>query len=111
MPIGLTSLWLPLDRGSVARVAPQPGVYELATADGVVLFIGMAGGRSKGGLRGELEKHLAAPADATRFRVEATTRYVSRYDELLTAYATTQGTLPPLNVERARKKLPKPAQA
>jgi hypothetical protein len=108
---GLNSPWLPLDRGSVARVAPQPGVYELATADGVVLFIGMAGGRSKGGLHGELEKHLAAPGDATRFRAEATTRYMSRYDELLTAYATSHGTLPSWNVERARKKLPKPAGA
>ena len=104
MAIDLTKPWLPFDRGGVARLPGTTGVFQLGDSAGNVLFIGMAGGRSKFGLRGELEAHLKAPGEATRFRVEVNTQYMSRYEELLMAYASAHGTLPPMNVARAQKK-------
>lgn len=100
MAIDLNKPWLPFDRIGLARVAGHTGVYQLGDSAGNVLFIGMAGGRSRFGLKGELEKHLASPADATRYRTEVNTQYMSRYEELLMAYAAAHGTLPPWNVAR-----------
>lgn len=104
MSIELNKPWRPLDRIEVARLQGQTGVYELGDSDGNILFIGMAGGRSLFGLRGELEKHLGAPGDATRFRVEVNTQYLSRQEELLMAYAVKHGTLPSWNVARGKAK-------
>lgn len=103
MAIEMTGTWLPFDRMGLARQPARPGVYELATADGEVLLIGFAGTKGRSGLRGELEKHLKAPGDATRYRAEATSRYLQRYEEVLAAYASKHGTLPPWNVAKAKR--------
>jgi hypothetical protein len=103
MAIEMTKPWLPLDRGQVARVTGATGVYELGDGEGNVLLIAFAGGRSRFGLRGELERYLDDPGAASRFRVEVNSQYLTRYEELLMAYASGQDGLPPMNVERATR--------
>jgi hypothetical protein len=105
MPIEMTKPWRPFDRIEVGRLPGQTGVFELADSDGNVLYIGMAGGKTKFGLRGELEKELKAPGEATRYRVEVNTMYLSRHEELLMAYAAEHGTLPPWNVARGKARM------
>jgi hypothetical protein len=104
MAIEMTKPWQLLDKGGAARAGGYTGVYELGDSDGRTLFIGFAGGRSKFGLRGELEKHLGKEG-ATRFRTEVNTQYMTRYEELLMAYAAKHGTLPPWNVAAGQKKM------
>jgi hypothetical protein len=89
----MTGPWTALDEANVRRLGGHMGVYELATADGEVVRIGFAGGRSAFGLRGELEAALRENA-ATSFRYEITTSYLSRYRELLMAHAADQGAIP-----------------
>jgi hypothetical protein len=95
MAIRMTKPWRPLDEANVKALPGQLGVYELADDDGKVVAIAFAGGRSLFGLRGELEKVLAAPpSDATRFRCEVNMQYQTRYRELLMAYHADHGHLP-----------------
>jgi hypothetical protein len=70
------------------------GVYELGDAAGAVIFVGYAGGRSRFGLRGEIEAQAARFAAASGFRYEVTTAYLTRYQELLMAHRADFGTLP-----------------
>jgi hypothetical protein len=70
------------------------GVYELGNDAGAVIFIGYAGGRSRFGLRGEIEAAAERVGDAAGFRYEVTTAYLTRYQELLMAHQATSGALP-----------------
>jgi hypothetical protein len=89
--------WQDLTGEAVARVQGQLGVYELADAAGRTVRIGYAGGKSLFGLRGELEARLRE-GEATRFRYEVNTAYLTRYQELLMVYAARHGgELPPAN--------------
>lgn len=90
--------WRELAPGPVAAVGAQLGVYELADRHGTVTLIGYAGGRSRFGLRGEVAAHLERE-DATGFRVEATSAYLSRYRELLMVHFADHGALPAGNGE------------
>ena len=56
MQLRLTKPWLDFTPERVAKVSGQLGVYQLATDDGSVLYIGYAGGRSLFGLRSELAR-------------------------------------------------------
>ena len=56
MSVRLEKAWEPLCEEAVKRLQGHLGVYELADASGKTLFIGYAGGRSRFGLRGELEE-------------------------------------------------------
>jgi hypothetical protein len=96
MAIELTRPWRPLTAAEAARLPGQLGVFELADAEGRVLFIGFAGGKSPFGLRSEIAKHVAAPA-ATQFRFEVNMQYQSRWRELLMAHQARYGHLPPAN--------------
>ena len=58
---------------------------------------GVAGGRSRFGLRGELEAELARRGPGFRFRVEVNTQYHTRFRELLMLHRADHGTLPPEN--------------
>jgi hypothetical protein len=73
------------------------GVYELGGDTGAVIFVGYAGGRSRFGLRGEIQAAAARFEGATRFRYEVTTAYLTRYQELLMAHQADSGSLPPGN--------------
>lgn len=86
----------------VARVGGHMGVYELASQEGEVIFIGFAGGRSVFGLRGELRDRLAeTDRRGTSFRCEITTAYLSRYKELLMVHAARHGSVPRENLADA----------
>jgi hypothetical protein len=94
--------WLALDEANVQRLGGYMGVYQLAGADGHVVRIGFAGGRSVFGLRGELERALrdnARGGAAMNFRYEITTSYLSRYRELLMAHAADHGAIPVGNAD------------
>ena len=100
MQLRLTKTWLEFTPDRVARVSGQLGVYQLATDDGSVLYIGYAGGRSLFGLRSELEKHLGT-SGATRFRYEVNMQYLTRYKELLMLHQADTGALPAFNQSEA----------
>lgn len=99
MAIRMTKAWVPLTPDNVKKLPGQLGVYQLAKADGTVVFIGFAGGRSLFGVRSELEKALAAPpAGAMQFRVEINQQYTTRYQELLMLHVHDHGQVPDGNV-------------
>lgn len=97
MAIRLTKPWRVLEAGEVARLPGQLGVYHVADEAGNVLRVGVAGGRSRFGLRGELEAELVRRGPGFRFRVEVNTQYHTRYRELLMLHRADYGALPPEN--------------
>ena len=105
MGVRLEKPWRDLTAQNVASLAGELGVYQLADAQGRVLRIGYAGGRTLFGLRSELAAALAA-GEAAKFRTEVTAGYMSRYDELLMVHkADHGGALPPGNAADARRRL------
>lgn len=99
MAVRMSKPWLALDEDNVNRVTSHLGVYQLAGDDEAIVYIGVAGGRSTHGLKGELRAHLAHPAGATRFRYEINMSYRSRHFELLQAYRHDHGRLPAGNTD------------
>lgn len=100
MAVRLDKPWRPLNDDELRLVNGNLGVYELADASGVVLYIGVADGRSLFGLKGELRDVLAKPpAGATQFRVEVNQSYRTRHIELLQAHLADHGELPKLNTD------------
>lgn len=97
MAIRLVKPWRALEADEVARLPGQLGVYEIADPSGAVRFLGVAGGRSRFGLRGELEAELARRGPGFRFRVEVNVQYHTRYRELLMLHRADHGALPPEN--------------
>ena len=97
MPIRMTKPWRPLATAEVARLTGQLGVYEVADEAREVLAVGFAGGRSRFGLRGELQGELARRGPGFRFRVEVNSQYHTRYRELLMLHLADRGSLPPEN--------------
>ena len=98
MAIRMTKPWTPLSAETVKRLPGQLGIYQLADADGLIVHIGFAGGRSLFGLRGEIERALRErPAGATQFRVEVNQQYTTRYQELLMVHIADHGRLPVVN--------------
>ncbi|MCY4451926.1 MAG: hypothetical protein OXC01_08250 [Immundisolibacterales bacterium] len=125
MAIRLTKPWRALEASEVARLPGQLGVYqiagqiagqvagqeagrtegrtegqiakEIAGGESEVLCIGVAGGRSLFGLRGELAAELARRGPGFRFRVEVNTQYHTRFRELLMLHRADHGALPPEN--------------
>lgn len=92
MGIRLEKPWLALD--TAPQLPGQLGVYQLGDAAGQVLFIGYAGGRSLFGLRGEVGDAGEQTPHATCYRVEVTTAYLTRYQELLMLHRADHGELP-----------------
>ena len=86
--------WTELTAEAVARLPGQLGVYQIADADGVIVHVGYAGGRSPFGLRSELERELAARSAGHKFRVEINMQYMTRYQELLMLHQADTGQLP-----------------
>ena len=100
MAVRLDKEWIPLTAENVANLNAHLGVYELANDRGEILYIGMAGGRTLFGLKGELEKALDnPPADATQYRVEVNMAYRTRHLELLQTYLSDFGCLPAANTD------------
>jgi hypothetical protein len=100
MAVRLDKSWIPLTDTYVAKLAGHLGVYQLADASGDIVYIGVAGGRSLHGLKGELTQALhSPPAGATQFRYEVNMAYHTRYIELLQAYRHDYGRLPTGNTD------------
>jgi hypothetical protein len=104
MGVRLEKPWRDLTAANVAGLAAELGVYQLGDAEGGVLRIGYAGGRTLFGLRSELETALAA-GKAAKFRTEVTAQYLSRYEELLMVHKADFGELPAGNAADARRGL------
>ncbi|WP_040167312.1 DUF7508 domain-containing protein [Microbacterium gorillae] len=82
--------WIAADDEAGRRALPvTTGVYELADAEGRTVVLGIAGGRSKFGLRSAVVDALSAHPAATTYRYEITTNYMSRVYELECLYAPT----------------------
>ena len=79
------------------KVHGEMGVYQLADADQQVIFIGYAGGKSRLGLRGEISQFETVAPAAAFVRIEVTTAYLSRYQELLMIHQADHGGLPACN--------------
>jgi hypothetical protein len=98
--IRLEKRWRPLEASEVASLPAQLGVYQIAESGGDVIRIGYAGGKSRFGLRGELEREAAERAGAAAlFRCEVNMQYMSRYQELLMVHFADHGRLPRDNRE------------
>jgi hypothetical protein len=98
MAIRMEQPWIELTANTVAALPAQLGVYQLGDAQGRVVYIGCAGGRSLFGLRGELERALKErPAGAARFRYEVNQQYTTRHRELLMLHLADHGSLPMIN--------------
>jgi hypothetical protein len=95
MSIRLRKPWRSV--ATLAELSGQMGVYQLGDSAGEVLYIGYAGGRSRFGLRGEVDQASQQVPDAVQFRVEVTTAYLTRYQELLMLHCAEHGVLPPHN--------------
>ena len=95
--IRLDKPWRPATETELARLTGQLGVFELADEQERTLFIGCADGRSLFGLKSAVAEALRGQPDASRFRVEVTTAYRSRYLELLMVFQADHGTLPRCN--------------
>ena len=104
MGVRLEKPWRELTTENVAALAGELGVYQLGDADGRVIRIGYAGGRTLFGLRSELEAALKAGA-AVKFRTEVTAQYMSRYDELLMVHKADHGALPAGNTDAADRRI------
>jgi hypothetical protein len=104
MGVRLDKPWRDLTAANVAGLAAELGVYQLGDAEGRILRIGYAGGRTLFGLRSELQAALSS-GEAAKFRTEVTAQYLSRYEELLMVHNADFGDLPAGNAADARRRL------
>ena len=95
MPVRLDKPWQPL--AEAPALGGQLGAFELADANGEVLYIGCADGRSRFGLRSAVQDAGSSVPGAVQFRVEITTAYRTRYQELLMVHVADHGALPEFN--------------
>lgn len=89
----LSKPWLECTE-ALAVLKGNLGVFQLGDADGEVLYIGFAGGRSTFGLKGVVSEALANHPRATKVRYEITTAYHTRYRELLMLHVADFGERP-----------------
>jgi hypothetical protein len=97
MAIRLDKPWQVLSPETLRALPGQLGVFELADAEGKVLEVGYAGGRSLFGLRSAIEAAARRQGGACRFRYEVTMQYLTRYQELLMLHLADHGAPPPGN--------------
>ena len=92
MAVRMTKPFQALSAEAVARLPGQLGVFELADSSGVVTIIGFAGGREPFGVRSALEPYVGR---FPQFRWEATSAYLTRWQELCMVHIADHGSLPP----------------
>ena len=81
MSLGINRDWLPLT--ALDELGGQLGVFELADASERLCFVGIADARQRFGLRGAVQAACDQHHEARMFRVEVTSAYTTRYQELL----------------------------
>ena len=91
--------WRPLTAEEATRLPGQLGVYQVADANGTIVFIGQAGARSAFGLRSELQREFSERGDGYQFRVEVNMQYRTRWFELLMVHKADHGGLPADNAK------------
>ncbi len=105
--------WRPLSAEIIATLPAQLGVFQVASPEGEVLAIGYAGATHPFGMRtalsqeaerlsglGELSEPAKPDSGAAQFRLEYTSNYRSRWNELLMLHVAEFGELPPAQAER-----------
>ena len=98
MQLRLDKPWIPIAAETLAHLPGQLGVYQIADADGLILKIGFAGGRSLFGMRSALQDEARnIGSRAVQFRYEINMQYTSRFKELLMLHIADHGTAPELN--------------
>ena len=95
MSIRCEKAWLP--RTDLNGLYGHMEVFQLGNDVGEVIFIGYAGGRSLFGLKGEIVSEFERLSDASCYRFEINTAYLTRYQELLMIHVADHGVLPPYN--------------
>lgn len=93
--------WLDLSKEAIDALPGQLGVYQIADSADDVVKIGYAGGLEQFGIRTALHREL--DAGATRFRIELTHGYLTRWEELLMVHLHDHGELPPGNSNHDQK--------
>ena len=100
----LAKAWQPWDPTRLKKIPGTLGVFEIGDADGAVVYIGMAGGRTRFGLRERIAACFAgevapALAESARFyRHEINMMYTTRWVELLERHLHEHGALPAANL-------------
>ena len=106
MSTRLEKPWIELNEATVHSLPAQLGVYQLSEPNGTIFFIGYAGGRTRFGLRSELERWLKdRMGNPTQFRYEINMQYISRHRELLMLHVADHGGLPLANNDMNPQKL------
>lgn len=98
----MTKPFGPLTHEAIDRLPAQLGVYEIADADGRTLYIGYAGGLEPFGLQTALRREVGRP-EAALFRLEYTSGYLTRWEELLMVHLADHGSLPTANADQTDK--------
>jgi hypothetical protein len=105
--------WTRYEPGEARRLPGNLGVYELGDAEGRVIYIGFAGGRSLFGLRGligghfgDVEPNPVIRDRAASYRYEINQMYMTRWQELLAQYRDAHGRVPDGN-EASDEPLPR----
>jgi hypothetical protein len=95
----LDKAWQKLTPEAAALLPGQLGVYQVADAQGTIVYIGQAGARSAFGLRSELQREASERGPGHQFRVEVNQQYRTRWFELLMVHQADHGSLPPDNAK------------
>jgi len=101
----LAKPWQAWDPARTKTIPGTLGVFEIGDAEGNVLYVGVAGGKTRFGLRERIADCFAgkiAPSlarDGRLYRHEVNMMYTTRWIELLERHLHAHGALPPGNVE------------
>jgi len=100
LAVRLQKEWIKFSRENLEQISGHLGIYQLANPKKEIVYIGMADGRSRFGLRGELETWFDCPSlKFDRFRVEINMAYWTRYQELIQVFYNDFERLPEGNKE------------
>lgn len=98
----MTKPWTPLNAEAIDQLPAQLGVFQVADRDERILHIGYAGGLEPFGLQTALTRELERPG-AALFRLEYTSGYLTRWEELLMVHVGEHGSLPIGNADHPHK--------
>ena len=87
------------DAEEATRLPGQLGVYQIADAEGAILYIGQAGGARRSACAASCSARRRNAARASQFRVEVNMQYRTRWFELLMVHKADHGSLPPDNAK------------